>query len=214
MRLDMLTPVHLSYRNRLCSMPDDMKNNAKNHEIHQRTRYFNSLREQLWSRWSREYLMNLKEHHRSKTKQGKKIAEGDIVIIHDKSKPRSEWRLGKVSKLLMGEGGYARGVEVEIVDRRGDPKKLQRPLRPSYSLELANEIDAKEKEEVENGKVTGIAEVVLHQEETVGEIQLRRDRPRIAEKVHDSAIELYIEVWNDNPVFLPLNQHGGTCCTY
>ena len=78
----MLTPAHLLFRYRLCSMPDDMQSNARNHEIQRRTRDLSSLREHLCSRWSREYLTNLREHHRSKTKQGKKMMEGD-VIIHD-----------------------------------------------------------------------------------------------------------------------------------
>ena len=72
------------------------------------------------------------------------------------------WNLGKVSMLLMGQGGYATGVELEVVDRRWDRKKLQRPLKLLYSLELAEEIDAKERKEVESTKVTGIAEVERH----------------------------------------------------
>ena len=60
---EMLTPAHLLLGYRVCSMPHDMQINATNHNIHQRTRYFNSLREQLWRRWLREYLMDLREYH-------------------------------------------------------------------------------------------------------------------------------------------------------
>ena len=51
----------------------------------------------------------------SKQKEGrKKVAEGDIVIIYHEMRPRSQWRLGKVSKLLIGQDGYTRGVELEV----------------------------------------------------------------------------------------------------
>ena len=133
---EMLTPAHLLYGYRLCSMPDDVQPNEAKDDVTRRAKYMTTLRKQLWDRWSKEYLLNLREHHRVHKGSRKEVSIGDVVILNETGKPRSQWRLGKIVKLLTGKDGYTRGVELEVADKKGQRKRLQRPLQLLYSLEI------------------------------------------------------------------------------
>ena len=133
---EMLTPAHLLYGYRLCSMPDDVQPNEAKDDVTRRAKYMTTLRKQLWDRWSKEYLLNLREHHRVHKGSRKEVSIGDVVILNETGKPRSQWRLGKIVKLLTGKDGYTRGVELEVADKKCQRKRLQRPLQLLYSLEI------------------------------------------------------------------------------
>ena len=152
----------------------------------------------MWGRWSNEYLTNLRECDRNKNKQGKRIAKGYVAISHDKYKPSSQWKFGKVSKLLMGQDGHTRRVELEAANKKRDHKMLQRPLKLLCSLELADEMEAKEKKAVKDAEVTDTGEVEEHQQEAV---EQARDRLRRAAAKDSDWCLRQLE-----------DQIGGECC--
>ena len=74
-------------------------------------RLVNSIIEHFWRRGSREYLIELRENAKMKTKQRKlKISEGDVVIVHEENVKRNRWRLGKIEEVVRGNDGIIRGA--------------------------------------------------------------------------------------------------------
>ena len=67
--------------------------------------YLISLLEHFWTRWSREYVVELREHHLFKghTSSASVIREGDFVTVMKYGKSsRGTLKLGRVVKLLPG----------------------------------------------------------------------------------------------------------------
>ena len=52
--------------------------------MNKRMKHLNFTLEQFWSRWKREYLLELRECHRygNTNGRGEQIKIGDIVVVH------------------------------------------------------------------------------------------------------------------------------------
>ena len=83
-----LTPSHLVTGRRVLSMPDDIA--VAEEEVSEiklltrRQRYIASLMRHFWNPWKREYLVELREHHRAKrgtSNDSPSIQPGDIVTV-------------------------------------------------------------------------------------------------------------------------------------
>ena len=71
-----------------------------------------SLTNQFWKRWLREYLPTIstkpKWHNDAKT-----IGIGDLVLLHDVSSPRGKWPLARVVDVYPGRDGIVRIADVK-----------------------------------------------------------------------------------------------------
>eukprot|EP00794_Sanderia_malayensis_P013308 gene13308-14681_t len=77
-----------------------------------RWRQVQILTEHIWMRFRREYLPHLTE--RSKwTSTGRKIKEGDLVLLADSNAARGRWPLARVIRTFPGDEGTVRVVEVK-----------------------------------------------------------------------------------------------------
>ena len=103
-------------------MPDEVPPNEAKDDVTRRAKCMTILRKQLSERWSKEYLVNLRDHHRMHVGLKKEVSEGDVVIVNEAGKPRSQWRLGEIVKLLTGKDGHTRAVELEVADKKGERK--------------------------------------------------------------------------------------------
>jgi hypothetical protein len=58
-----------------------------NNEVARRVSYLRTLKEHFWLRWKNEYLLELRNDHRHKTKRqkGNCIEVGDVVVIHEEN---------------------------------------------------------------------------------------------------------------------------------
>lgn len=75
--------------------------------------------------------MELRETHRYRRKSS--VAEvGDIVLIHDDSKPRGFWKLARVTDMITGRDGQKRGAILKVASS-GDHETT--PLQRLYPLE-------------------------------------------------------------------------------
>ena len=92
-------------------------------------------------------MVDLREYHRYNMKTGgstcKKpetvqIAENDVVILHDENLPRSQWRLGRVEKLIRGDRDIVRGAVVKVAGKKGKPSRLNRPVSKLFPLEVTH----------------------------------------------------------------------------
>ena len=142
-----LTPSHLLVGYRILTLPDLTIPDDPDFSSQGLTRRMSHLSRTLqhfWNRWKKEYLLELREFHRTGGDRGSKyvVKEGDIVTVYDDGHARGLWRLGKVESLVHGADEVVRGVCVKVTSRTGSPKILRRPLQHIYPLEVRTDTDS------------------------------------------------------------------------
>ncbi|KAJ8342594.1 hypothetical protein SKAU_G00325220 [Synaphobranchus kaupii] len=109
--------------------------------LRKRWRRVQHLANEFWSRWKKEYLLNLQQRQKwHKTHRNAKI--NDIVIVQDDTAPRNEWKLAKVTEVHPGEDGCVRKLQLLIstsaLDDQGKrltkPVYLERPIHKTVTL--------------------------------------------------------------------------------
>lgn len=153
-----LTPNHLIYGRRLCQLAsnlefnDDLINeNATSHT--KRFWYLVRKTNHFASRWKKEYLVDLREFHRSKATGEVHIQEGDVVLVKEDNIKRNQWKMGLIENLIRGKDGIVRGATVRVCSK-GKKEVLNRPLQKLFPLELRME----RKENGEVGRMRGTVE--------------------------------------------------------
>ena len=139
---EVLTPSHLMFGRRINSLPhmvDEPEEAMGRQECSARFRYLSNRLEHFWSRWKKEYLVGLREFDKNKG-DGSAIApkEGDVVIVEDEDRKRSEWKLGVIVELIEGRDKIVRGAKVRVV-AGGRPNYLSRPVQKLYLLEIKSQ---------------------------------------------------------------------------
>ena len=109
--------------------PDD----ALNHESSSaRFKYVSTKLAHFWNRWRKKYLVNLREFHRNKLSRPESIVQvGDVVVVYEEDKKRGEWILG-------------------VVETKGKPVHLSRPVQKLYPLEIRSKGEGKRNKSTRN----------------------------------------------------------------
>ena len=137
-----LTPSHLFCGRRLLDKPeqgyepedDDVLLDRK--DMITQTKGSEAVVDHFWKRWSREYLVDLREHQKTHVqKQQPGIGVGDVVLIEDDGKKRNNWRLGRIEDIVTGKDGVIRGANVRTANG-----KIGRPLQKIYPLEVREDL--------------------------------------------------------------------------
>ena len=93
----------------ILSLPDFTRNReaslsqaVSSGDLPRRRKYMQLLLEHFWKRWSREYVTELRNLHRHKSrpKRSISISVEDVVTLFEDNLPRSHWRLGRVEQLI------------------------------------------------------------------------------------------------------------------
>ena len=89
-------------------------------QLSKRIKHYEKLMTTFWTRWRREYLLNLREFHHQPLKgplarRDCSVKIGDVVLIHE-NLPRSRWRLAPVEKLIDGRDGWCRAAQVKLAN--------------------------------------------------------------------------------------------------
>ena len=142
-----LTPSHLMHGRRLQSLPDINADDTEfvglsKNEMLRRMEYIKVLSDHFWSRWTKEYLLELRNAHRLLRRNRTStpaICEGDVVLIAEQGVQRGLWRLALVESLIVGADGKARGAKLRSVSKSGKPVHLQRPVQLLYPVEVNDE---------------------------------------------------------------------------
>ena len=101
-------------------------------DLRRRKKYLRSCKDQLWRRWTREYLTALRERHNlNHNSKNFKAAVGDVVLIKAEEKNQNKWQMGVVQQIYPGRDGVVRAVEVGAA-----LGPLERPTQYLYPLEL------------------------------------------------------------------------------
>ena len=140
-----LTPCHLLCGRRLLSLPDSIcytdpkeEYGISREHLTRRLIDLNKLLSDFWSRWQKEYLLELRDSHRygGKTSNKTQVSVGDVVLVQD-TKPRAFWKLARVSKLFTGQDGHVHGAELKVASSGHRAHTMRRPLQSLYPLELS-----------------------------------------------------------------------------
>ena len=95
-----------------------------------------ALLDRFWNRWSKEYLLTLRErsgwkHRNHGTTPDQKPQVGDVVLVEEDRRPRNLWTIGRIIELLKSKD-VTRNAKVKTSDGR-----LQsRPINKLYPLEV------------------------------------------------------------------------------
>ena len=138
-----LTPSHLLYGRRLRPVPYPFNNPEEQDDpdylcadnMRKRMDRQTDLIEKFWTRWRREYLTSLRQFNQISGQNKQAIKQGDIVIVHD-DKPRMQWRLAVVEKLIVGRDKLVRAANIRMGTYR-----TSRPIVKLYPLEVRSEED-------------------------------------------------------------------------
>ena len=131
-QLPILTPAAFLFQ-RSNLLPEQQPWREEDINLRRREKYLKSCKDQLWRRWTKEYLTALRERHNLTHKQTKfKVKTGDVVLVKADSKNRNKWPMGVVSQVYPGRDGVVRAVEVDT-----PTGKLERPIQHLYPMELS-----------------------------------------------------------------------------
>ena len=84
----------------------------ENDDLRKRAKYFQNVKNHLWSRWQREYLTSLRQRYQANTRSTTGHPnEGDIVLTKGDEKNGNKCKIGKVTKLIFGKDKVVRGVK-------------------------------------------------------------------------------------------------------
>ena len=133
-----LTPSHLFCGRRLLDRHEQSSNPMDDEILVKRKKMVDQMKggeavvAHFWRRWSREYLVDLREHQKTHVqKRQPGISVGDVVLIEEDGKKRNNWRLGRIDEVVVGKDGIVRGANVKTA--KG---KIGRPLQKLYPLEV------------------------------------------------------------------------------
>ena len=108
--LSPLTPGHFILGQSLTALPAPSQLHIPSNRL-STYQYLLKLTEHFWTRWKREYLLQLQ--HRNKWRQKTKNVEvGQLVLLKSTSTQPLVWDLGRIVKVYPGEDGFIRVVDV------------------------------------------------------------------------------------------------------
>lgn len=129
--LPILTPATFLYQ-RTNHLPEEETWRITDRDIRRRAKYLRTCKDQMWSRWQREYLTALRERHNLMHRVTKfQPKKGDVVIVKTDNKNRGTWPLAIVNEVYPGSDGVIRTVQL-----RTAKSMLERPVQHLYPLEL------------------------------------------------------------------------------
>lgn len=99
-----------------------------------RKRYQTRLLSQLWTKWRREYMLNLRNFHYFGTPDAKReLSVDDVVLVQGNQKSKFLWNLGRITEVFKGRDGLVRSCVVKTKNGL-----FKRPIQLLYPLELNN----------------------------------------------------------------------------
>ena len=143
---EVLTPSHLIYGRRIQSLPDEIAEEPEENEsgCYERFRYLTERLAHFWKRWRNEYLVSLREFHRTKSgRVVKQVQVGDVVTVFEENKKRGEWKLAVVESLITGKDRVVRGANVRVI-AKGKPVRMARPVQKLYPVEVRSAIEGRD----------------------------------------------------------------------
>ncbi|XP_058817306.1 uncharacterized protein LOC131680609 [Topomyia yanbarensis] len=147
--LDVLTPSHFLTGSSLTSLPDPDYTKVPSNRL-KHYQQLQQLIQKHWIRWRNEYLTELNVQ-RKKSPATMHVRVGQIVLVHDESKPSIAWPLARIEAITPGQDNIVRVATV-----RTKSGIYTRPVRKLYPLPFCSEADIKQNEHNTEAVVTEI----------------------------------------------------------
>ena len=140
--IEPLCPSQLITERRILSLPNIADRECADEVVSQvvslmkQMKCVNSVLQYYRRRWSKEYVINLREFHMSKNPQNQRIVTpGEVVLVYDEKTSRQSWKIGRIIKTQTSADGGVRGVKVAVVNKKGRLYNLNPPIQRIYPLE-------------------------------------------------------------------------------
>lgn len=129
-----LTPSHFLSGKRILSLPVQEKDKTDdNQDISKRWKHRQQLMNGFWTRWKKEYLLELRNAHQSKGKDNHIVYNpDDVVLIQDENQPRLNWKLGRIISANEGRDKKVRSCLIALPNGN----QIRRPIQRICHLEL------------------------------------------------------------------------------
>ena len=141
-----LTPSHLfcgrRTMDRETKLSPEIKMDLLRDDVIKRTKHISASIDHFWRRWSKEYLVELRENHRLKqTSDTPGVRPGDVVMMYENGVKRNRWPMGVIEKCITGKDGVVRGAVVRRIGEKGVVSVVNRPVQKLYPMEInANDL--------------------------------------------------------------------------
>jgi len=122
-----LAPSHFLIGDSLNAIPEIDETSVPSNRLN-RWRRVSQYSQNLWKRWSSEYLSQLQERSKWARTNGPKLKVGSVVLLKDENLPPLQWRMGRVSKVTRGKDEVVRVAEVQTAG--GTVSRAVRKLCP------------------------------------------------------------------------------------
>ena len=132
------------YGRRILSLPEvtgnrqaPLDHTVSSEDLPRRWKYLGLLLEHFWRRRSREYVTELRNLHRQKSRPRSSIAvsEGDVTVFED-NLPHSQRKLGRVEQLIHGADDRIRAAVVTVISKSGRLVTMKRPVQKLFPLQI------------------------------------------------------------------------------
>ncbi|XP_050543462.1 uncharacterized protein LOC126906734 [Daktulosphaira vitifoliae] len=110
--LTVLTPGHFLIGEALTTLPERDVSDTPSNRL-DRWRRVNKFSQQIWKRWSSEYLSQLQTRYKWAKEKGPKLSVGSVVLIKEENLSPLFWRLGRVVSVICGKDGVIRTARVK-----------------------------------------------------------------------------------------------------
>ncbi|XP_043981082.1 uncharacterized protein LOC122835801 [Gambusia affinis] len=125
-----LTPNHILMMKSSVILPPPGEFVSHDLYLRKRWRQVQFLANEFWTRWKKEYLLNLQQRQIwQRNKRNAKL--NDIVILQEDSSPRNKWKLARVTEVYPSADGRIRKVKLLLSDSTLD-KDGKRTVKPVY----------------------------------------------------------------------------------
>ncbi len=129
-----LTPNHILTMKSTIILPPPGRFTREDLYLRKRWRRVQYLANEFWTRWKKEYLLNL-EPRQKWHKNRRNLKVNDIVLLQNDLAPRNEWKLARVIEVYPGSDGRVRKLKLMVSDTTFDKVKpitktvfLERPI--------------------------------------------------------------------------------------
>ncbi|XP_054259737.1 uncharacterized protein LOC128984443 [Macrosteles quadrilineatus] len=145
--LEALTPGHFLTFGPPALLPETDQTSTPMNRL-KRWQLVQSVAQNIWKRWQRDYLYTLQNRPKWTTPQ-KHISPGDLVILQEDNLPPLQWKMGRVISLFPGKDNVPRVAEVKtasgVFKRPDDLRWTKGPLRILHSTLQAADHAAEKK---------------------------------------------------------------------
>ncbi|XP_064479221.1 uncharacterized protein LOC135392441 [Ornithodoros turicata] len=129
-----LTPAHFLVGKRLTTLPTDKVTSTASDwsSLNKSYRRREQLLNSFWTRWRKDYLLQLRSHHTAKRGNAVTLKPGDLVLLMQDRLPRHLWKMCRVDTIIPSADGKVRACTVRLPDGT----LLRRPVQLLCPLEI------------------------------------------------------------------------------